>query len=85
MVRVDPATGAVQARITTQYPWAVACGDRDVWITSDGVGVQRIDRSTNRIVATARVPYPTSPLLSEAAMPGRQRDERDGVQGRRAR
>jgi DNA-binding SARP family transcriptional activator/streptogramin lyase len=62
VLRVDPATGAVRARIRAQYPWAVACGDDAVWITSGGVGVQRIDPATNRIVATARVPYPNVTL-----------------------
>ena len=62
VLRVDPATGAVRARIAAQYPWAVACGDGDVWITSEGVGVQRIDPSTNRIIATARVPSPNVTL-----------------------
>lgn len=62
VLRVDPSTGVVQTRIPAHDPWEVACGDRDVWITSNGIGVRRIDPRTNRIVATARVPYPNVTL-----------------------
>ena len=62
VVRLDPATGDVLARIRAQFPWMIACGDGGLWITSGGVGVQRIDPRRNRIVATAKVPFPNLTL-----------------------
>lgn len=62
LLRIDPASGKVKARIVTQSPVAVLCSQADVWVTADGVGVQRVDPHANRIVATARVPYPNVTL-----------------------
>jgi hypothetical protein len=62
VLRVNPSTGKVVARINSPAPWAVACGNGGLWISSDGIGVQRIDPRINRIVATARVPFPNLTL-----------------------
>jgi len=58
VIRVDPETGTVEKRLPIQYPWAIGCGDGGLWVTSDAVGVRRIDPATNRFVATADVPPP---------------------------
>ena len=53
VLRVDPETGAVQARVHTIFPWPVACGDGGIWVGSNPAGLRRIDPRTNTIVATA--------------------------------
>ncbi len=53
VLRIDPATGAVEARIHTLFPWPVACGDGGIWVGSNPAGLRRIDPRTNTIVATA--------------------------------
>ena len=58
VLRVDPASGRVTARIHTQYPAAIACGDGGLWVSWWNKGVHRIDPRTNRIVATASTPAP---------------------------
>ena len=56
VLRVDASSGEVEARVRVQRPAAVACGDGDLWVSSNGVGLRRIDPRTNRIVATAPLP-----------------------------
>jgi DNA-binding SARP family transcriptional activator/streptogramin lyase len=53
VLRVDPTTGKIEARIPTKDPGAVACGAGGLWATSNGIGLDRIDPRTNTIVATA--------------------------------
>jgi hypothetical protein len=62
LLRVEPSTGRVVARIPAQYPWAVECDDRDVWLTSNLVGVHRIDPRRNKIATTTRTPAPNVTL-----------------------
>jgi len=63
VLRLDAATAAVRARIHVRYPWALACAGDAIWVSSGGVGIQRIDPRTNRIAATARVPFPNVTVL----------------------
>jgi virginiamycin B lyase len=52
LVRLDPATGAVVARISTgRRPWGVAVGEGTVWAGdwNDGT-VARVDPATNTVV-----------------------------------
>jgi DNA-binding SARP family transcriptional activator/ABC-type transport system substrate-binding protein len=58
VVRVDPGTGKVQARIPVRLPGWLAYGDGGLWTTSDVDGVERIDPTTNTVAAIARVPDP---------------------------
>ena len=58
IVRVDPSTGKVQARIPVRLPLWLAYDDGSLWTTSDVDGVERIDPETNTVVAVARVPEP---------------------------
>jgi DNA-binding SARP family transcriptional activator/streptogramin lyase len=58
VIRLDPGTGAVEAQLPIRFPWAIACGEGGLWVTSDAVGLRRIDPKTNRFVATAQVPPP---------------------------
>jgi DNA-binding SARP family transcriptional activator len=58
VVRVDPATGSVLARIHVRLPSWLAYGDGALWTTSDMDGVERIDPTTNTVSAIARVPNP---------------------------
>ena len=62
LLRVDPASGAVQARVPSRSPWSVQCGDGGLWISSDGLGVQRVDPRTNTIAVTTHVPFPNLTL-----------------------
>jgi len=57
LVRLDPATGAVIARIDVGgRPWGVATGGGAVWIANqEDSTVSRIDPSTNAIVWRARL------------------------------
>jgi DNA-binding SARP family transcriptional activator/streptogramin lyase len=54
VVRVDPADGAVQARIRVRLPVWLSFGDGSLWTTSDADGVERIDPTTNTVAAFAR-------------------------------
>jgi DNA-binding SARP family transcriptional activator/antitoxin (DNA-binding transcriptional repressor) of toxin-antitoxin stability system len=67
VLRIDPASGRVQARIPTQYPYAIACGDGGLWVSWYDKGLHRIDPRTNRIVATASTP---APYVNEVAVGG---------------
>jgi DNA-binding SARP family transcriptional activator len=67
VLRVDPGTGRVQARIHAQYPYAIACGDGGLWVSWWDKGIHRIDPRTNRIVATASTP---APFVNEVAVGG---------------
>jgi DNA-binding SARP family transcriptional activator len=64
VLRVDPASGRVQARIHAQYPAAIACGDGGLWVSWWDKGLHRIDPRTNRIVATASTPAPFVNVLA---------------------
>ena len=56
-------SGRIVARVRTPYPWAVACGDGGLWVTSNGArGARRIDTARNVVTATA----PTPPSFSLA-------------------
>jgi streptogramin lyase len=65
VLRVDPVTGHEQARVFVQYPWAIACGDGGLWVTSNFAGISRID-PRNEVVATA----PIETHLDEIAVAG---------------
>ena len=85
VVRVDPATGAVQARITTQYRGRsrVAtgmCGLRRTGSGCSGSTQHEQDRRNGAGAVPERHPCCRRRLCLDV-----QRDERDGVQGRRAR
>jgi sugar lactone lactonase YvrE len=67
VLRIEPASGRVQARIPTQYPYAIACGDGGPWVSWWDKGLHRIDPRTNRIVATASTP---APYVNEVAVGG---------------
>ena len=56
VLRVDARSGEAEARVRVQRPAAVACGDGDLWVSSNGVGLRRIDPVTNTVVATASLP-----------------------------
>ncbi len=64
VLRVDPANGKVIARIHTQYPAAIACGEGGIWVSWWDKGIKRIDPRTNRIVATASTPAPFVNVLA---------------------
>ena len=55
VLRLDRRTARVRARISVQYPWAIACGDGGLWVTSNYNGLSRIDPNTNSVVATAPI------------------------------
>jgi hypothetical protein len=67
VLRVDPGSGHVQARIRAQYPFAIACGDGGLWVSWWDKGLHRIDPRTNRVVATASTP---APFVNEVAVGG---------------
>jgi DNA-binding SARP family transcriptional activator/streptogramin lyase len=58
VLRVDPRSGEVIARLPIAYPWAIGCGNGGLWVTSVSEGIRRIDPQTNTFVATADVPPP---------------------------
>jgi DNA-binding SARP family transcriptional activator len=58
VVRVDPASGRVLARIPVRLPWFLAYNDGSLWVSSDLDGVERIDPGTNTVAAIAPVPEP---------------------------
>lgn len=66
VLRLDRNTARVRARIFVQYPWAIACGDGGLWVTSNLAGISRIDPATNEVVATA----PIETHLDEVAVAG---------------
>jgi DNA-binding SARP family transcriptional activator len=55
VLRLDRRTARVRARISIQYPWAIACGDGGLWVTSNFKGLSRIDPKSNAVVATAPI------------------------------
>ena len=55
VLRLDRRSARVRARISVQYPWAIACGDAGLWVTSNFKGLSRIDPSSNSVVATAPI------------------------------
>ena len=62
LLRMDPATRRVTARIPLGGPMAIAAGSRVLWVTlsnDDGLRLLRIDPRTNRIAA--RLPLPDVP------------------------
>jgi DNA-binding SARP family transcriptional activator/streptogramin lyase len=63
VIRIDPSTGAVEARIPIPKPWWLASGDGGLWVSSDSVGLLRIDPSNNRIVAIGHVPEPIDEVV----------------------
>jgi DNA-binding SARP family transcriptional activator len=67
VLRVDPATGRIRARIPTQYPYAIACGDGGLWVSWFDKGIHRIDPDTNTVVASASTP---APFVNEVAVGG---------------
>ncbi len=67
VLRVDPASGRVQARIHAQLPYAIACGDGGLWVSWFDKGIHRIDPRTDKIVATASTP---APFVNEVAVGG---------------
>jgi DNA-binding SARP family transcriptional activator len=60
VLRIDPRTGQVLARIRVPKPWWIASGDGGLWVSSDSIGVLRIDPRTNRIGAVTRLAHPSS-------------------------
>jgi DNA-binding SARP family transcriptional activator/streptogramin lyase len=58
VVRLDPYSGAVEARIPVRLPSWLAFGGGSLWTTSDLDGVERIDPQTNSVAAAAHVPNP---------------------------
>jgi DNA-binding SARP family transcriptional activator/streptogramin lyase len=59
VIRFNPATLGVVARIAVPKPWSLSSGDHQVWVSSQSDGVLRIDARTNRVVAIARLPDPS--------------------------
>jgi DNA-binding SARP family transcriptional activator/streptogramin lyase len=59
VLRIDPRTGKVLARIRVPKPWWVASGDGELWVSSDSIGVLRIDPGKNRVESVTRLPYPS--------------------------
>ena len=66
VLRLDRKTARVRARISVRYPWAIACGDGGLWVTSNFLGLSRIDPKTNSVVATA----PIETHLDQVAVAG---------------
>jgi hypothetical protein len=61
LLRVDPATGRVAARISGSHLFGhVAVGDGAVW-ASDGAAVTRIDPRTDQVTAAATLSPPVAP------------------------
>ena len=56
----------MQARVSVRNAWAIACGDGGLWVTSNYVGLSRIDPETNTVVATA----PIETHLDQVAVAG---------------
>jgi DNA-binding SARP family transcriptional activator/streptogramin lyase len=63
VIRVNPGTGAVEARIHVPKPWWLAKGDGGLWVSSDSDGVLRIDPALNSIAAIAPVPEPVDEVV----------------------
>ena len=71
LVRLDPSTGAIQARIAVgSRPWGVAVGEGAVWVgdLTDGT-VTKIDPATNTVVwqVTVRTPLARGSPVGVAA------------------
>jgi streptogramin lyase len=71
VLRVDPASGRVVARIPFRSLDAIAAGEGGVWFT-DGIGrtLWRIDPASNEAIEVSRLPAPRS---DEGAIPPRNR------------
>jgi virginiamycin B lyase len=55
LIRVDPATNKVAARITLpEAPLAVAAADDQVWVATTQGGAIRVDPASNRVVTVLR-------------------------------
>jgi YVTN family beta-propeller protein len=70
LMRIDPATNAVVAKIKTSPPESAAAGAGAVWLSypSENV-VRRIDPRTNKVTATIRVgPQPTGIAVAPGAV-----------------
>ena len=63
VIRVDPSTGAAEARIPVRSPWVLASGEGGIWVTSETDGVERIDPATNTVAAVAAVPQPLDSVV----------------------
>ena len=63
VIRVEPGTGAVEARIRVPKPWWLASGNGGLWVSSDSKGVLRIDPALNTTVAVAPVPEPIDEVV----------------------
>lgn len=63
VIRVDPRTGAVQARIPVPRPWWMGSGDGGLWVSSESEGVLRIDPSENAVATIAHVPEPIDEVV----------------------
>jgi DNA-binding SARP family transcriptional activator len=63
VIRVNPATGAVLARIPVRTPFWLSYGNGGLWTTSDVDGVERIDPATNTVAAIAPVPEPIDEVV----------------------
>jgi len=63
VLRVNPRTGAVEARIPVPKPWWLANGNGGLWVSSDSEGLLRIDPTSNSIAAIARVPEPIDAVV----------------------
>ena len=55
VLRLDRRSARVRARVSVRNAWAIACGDGGLWVTSNYVGLRRIDPETNSVVATAPI------------------------------
>jgi sugar lactone lactonase YvrE len=60
VLRIDPRTGHVLARIPVPKPWWISSGDGGLWVSSDSIGALRIDPGKNRVRAVTRIPDPSS-------------------------
>jgi len=61
LLRVNPETGAIGARIPMPSPWGLACGGGAVWVTSNFAGdVRRVDTRTNEVTGIAQTPPSSS-------------------------
>jgi streptogramin lyase len=79
VIRFNPATLGVVARIAVPKPWSLSSGDHQVWVSSQSDGVLRIDARTNRVVAIARLPNPSH--IDEVVAGGRYAFATNGRRG----
>ena len=83
LIRVDPATGRVEAAIPLAgLPGAVGAGPSGVWVTGRGGPIWRVDPTSKRVVATIAVPGGLGGLPARegpAGLVGRVLVSADGV------